>query len=662
MSTVPEPVSKASGGHADYGLGAESNELAPRQLAVIFTGLGMAMVTAVGSGTAVITALPEIAGDLGGFDRISWLVTASLLGQVAGMPIFGKLGDLLGRKRILQTVLASFLAGSLLAGFAFSMSALIVFRGLQGIAAGGILVVAQGIIGDVVPARRRGRYMSALAPIFGIGTIGGPLLGGVLVDQVGWRWIFFINLPLVIATMAVIAATIKLAPTRRRPRIDYPGALLLAAAVTTVVLLTTWAGTTYRWDSGVIVGLLAGTVALLAGWVLVERRAAEPVLPLNLFRDRVFTVAIALSFGVGLAMFTAITYLPTFLQIAAGASATHSGLLLLPLLGAMIAAGMVTGQLMTYTGRYKVFPIVGMATATAGLYLLSTITATSAHLVIYLAMAVVGVGIGVAMTVLTTAVQNSVARTHLGTATSSVNLLRQMGGALGVAIGGTLFTTRLAQHLRAQLPAHAAHRIAAHPEALTPKALTHLPSALQQGVATAVGQALPSIFLDLAPVLAACFLLAWFLKERPLATSTHPSSQAPAATSSATAASSTTGEPSAPTSRSTRSKGSRLAEVNNHGEPGLLDEAAAPGICGTVRDATSGNLATAVLTLIKTSGAQISRTDTGETGHYTIPAPGPGDYILIATADAHEPEARFVAVPAGPASLDFVLSERAHRN
>lgn len=492
---------------------------------LIFAGLVLSILVAAMNGTTVTTALPTIAGDLHGVDRISWLMTAYLLGQVVSMPIYGKLGDLFGRKRILQSALVVFFVGTALAGFAWSMTSLIAFRAAQGLGSGGLIVTAQGIIGDIIPARKRGRYLSLLAPMIGMATVIGPSLGGLLIDHASWRWIFFANLPLVLVALAVTAVTIKFPQNRRKPSIDYLGAALLGGGVAAIVLVTNWGGTTYPWASGIVIGLIIGAAALLAGWVAVERRVPEPIVPLHLFSDRVFVVSIGLGVAVGMAMFGAVTYLPTFLQIVSGASATRSGLLLLPLMGGMMTASFVTGQLMTYTGRYKVFPICGMAAVTSGLFLLSTMGLDTPRVLTIAYMAILGTGIGLIMPVLTTAVQNSVPHRDLGTATSGINLFRQTGGAIGTALAGTLFTTRLHHQLLAELPPDLAGKASSQAASLTPQAVEQMPPQLQHGVVAAVAGALPSVYLDFVPILAVAFVLAWFMKERPLGTSTATSGE-----------------------------------------------------------------------------------------------------------------------------------------
>lgn len=496
-----------------------AGELPRRRVMLIFAGLVLSILVAAMNGTTVTTALPTIAGDLHGVDRISWLMTAYLLGQVVSMPIYGKLGDLFGRKRMLQSALVVFLVGTALAGFAWSMTSLIAFRAAQGLGSGGLIVTAQGIIGDVIPARKRGRYISLLAPMIGVATVVGPSLGGLLIDHVSWRWIFFANLPLVLVALAVTTVTIKFPQNRRKPSIDYVGAVLLGSGVAAVVLVTNWGGTTYPWASGITVGLVVAAALLLTAWVAVERRVVEPIVPLHLFSDRVFVVSIALGVAVGMAMFGAVTYLPTFLQLVSGVSATRSGLLLLPLMGGMMTASFVTGQLMTYTGRYKIFPICGMAAITCGLFLLSTMGVDTPRTFTIAYMAVLGTGIGLVMPVLTTAVQNSVPHGDLGTATSGVNLFRQTGGAIGTALAGTLFTTRLHHQLLTELPPALADRASSQADSITPQAVEQMPPELQRGVVTAVADALPSVYLDFVPVLGAAFVLAWFMKEQPLGTS-----------------------------------------------------------------------------------------------------------------------------------------------
>src|SRR5271167_2664751 len=422
-------------------------------LRLVFGGLLLVMFLAALDQTIVATALPTIVGDLGGLDHISWVVTAYLLAQTVVTPLYGKLGDMYGRKVVLQGALVIFLAGSALCGLSQNLDELIAFRALQGLGGGGLMVSAQAAIGDVVPPRERGRYTGLFGAVFGLASVAGPLLGGFLTSDFSWRWIFYVNLPLGIVAFFVLAATLPAVTERVHHVVDYLGTLLLGGGLTAIVLAASLGGNSYAWGSPEIVGLGVAGVLLLVAFALVERRAAEPVLPPKLLVNRVFVVTGAVGFVVGFALFGAVTYLPLFLQVVKGASPTGSGLQLLPLMGGLLITSIVSGQIITRTGRYKPFPIAGTAVMTLGLYLLSTMDPSSSRVSISLFMFVLGLGLGMVMQVLILAVQNAVDYADLGVATSGATLFRSIGGSLGTAVLGAVFASRLTSELRRALPA-----------------------------------------------------------------------------------------------------------------------------------------------------------------------------------------------------------------
>jgi EmrB/QacA subfamily drug resistance transporter len=491
-----------------------------REVRIVFSALMLAVLLAALDSTIVATALPTITAELGGLNQLSWVVTAYLLALTISTPIYGKLGDLLGRKRVFQTAIVFFLIGSALCGLAQNMAELIVFRGLQGIGGGGLIVLAQAIVGDVVSPRERGRYQGLFGAVFGVSSVLGPLAGGFLVDNVSWRSIFYVNLPIGALALVVIALVLHVPQERREIRIDWAGAGLLALGTGCIVLLTSLGGTTYDWSSPQIVGLGVIGVLSLAAFVPVERRAAEPVLPLGLLSDRTFAVAGTISFIIGVAMFGATTYLPLFLQVVNGASPTRSGLELLPLMLGLLTASIGSGLIITRWGRYKPFPIAGTAITVGGFLLLSTMGSGTTAVVRSLDMLVLGVGIGLVMQVLVLAVQNAVDYRNLGVATSGVVFFRSIGGCFGVAAFGAIFANRLASELSALGGALPASAKSGH---VAPEQIARLPAAIRDSFVGAYADALTTVFLVAAPVAAVAFVLAWVLPERPLRTTVETS-------------------------------------------------------------------------------------------------------------------------------------------
>ncbi|MGK5632427.1 MDR family MFS transporter, partial [Streptomyces sp. URMC 123] len=509
-SGEPVPVSSA----ASITAGAPgAGGLGPGRVRCVVAALMLTLLLAALGQTIVATALPEIVGDLRGLDRMSWAVTAYLLATTVAMPLHGKLGDLLGRKSVFQVALAVFVLGSALAGWARTMDQLIACRALQGVGAGGVLIGVQAIVADIVPPRQRGRWMGLIGAAFGLASLAGPLLGGLITDHASWRWCFHANVPLGLLAMGVVAFVLKLPRPHGRPRLDPLGALLLAAASTFVVLLTSWGGSEYAWTSRTVLGLAAGAAGTILLFLVVESLVPEPVMPLRLFRDSVFTVTGLVGAATGVALFTAAGFLPTFLQMVYGASATRSGLLILPLMGGVVVASILSGRLITRTGRYKALPVVGCALAAAGLWLLSRLSTGTPRVSYSLWMAVLGVGIGLVLPVLIVAVQNSVPPSDLGVATSAHNYFRQIGGAVGAAVFGTLFSHRLAERLASDLPEGADRP---EPESITPHLVYAMDTALREGYVRAYAEAMPRVFLYLAPVLVLGSLLAFLLKEKPL--------------------------------------------------------------------------------------------------------------------------------------------------
>jgi EmrB/QacA subfamily drug resistance transporter len=505
-----------TGSAAEMAGNGPPQSIGQRRVLVIIGALLLGMLLAALDQTVVSTALPTIAGDLHGLSHLSWVITAYLLASTVSTPLWGKLGDMYGRKTFFQASIVIFLVGSALSGLAHSMVELIASRALQGLGGGGLIVGAQTIVGDVVPPRQRGRYQGIFGATFGVASVLGPLIGGFFVDNLSWRWVFYVNLPVGIVALAVTAAVLPGRLSKVRHAIDYAGTALIGASAVCLVLLTSLGGNTFAWNSLPIYLLGVLAVACGAGFILAERRAAEPVMPPRLFANRVFTSASVVGFAVGFSMFGALAYLPQYMQVVRGVSPTQSGLRLLPLLVGLLLTSTGTGFLVSKWGRYKIFPVIGTALMTLGLYLLSRLGIGTNFWIVSLYLFILGVGIGASLQVLIIAVQNAVDYADLGAGTSGVTFFRSIGGSFGTSVFGAIFSGVLAGDIAGALHGVRLPSGISASAGASPAVLQHLPAAIRDGYIAGFAQALHTVFLYATPLAALAFVLSLFLKEVPL--------------------------------------------------------------------------------------------------------------------------------------------------
>lgn len=494
---------------------AASDFKSKREVLIVLPGLLLALILAMLDQLVVSTALPRIVGDLGGLNHLSWVVTAYVLASTVTTPLYGKLGDLYGRKKLLILAIVIFLVGSALSGLSHSMDQLIAFRALQGLGAGGLMVGAIAAIGDIVSPRERGEYVGYMMAAMMVAMIAGPLLGGYITDSLSWRWIFYINMPVGGAALVYIGLTLHMRKHRVQHKIDYLGAAVLAVGAAAIVLVTTWGGSQYAWGSPVIIAMITVAVLMLAAFIAVELRATEPVLPMHVFRNRNFSLVSAMSFLLGLALFGAMTFLPLYQQTVQHATATVSGLLLIPMMLGSTVTSLIAGQVMVRTGRYKALPIIGAAVMAVGMLLMTHLSANTSRLTSMGYFLVFGIGMGFLMQITTLIAQNSVHPKDMGVASSSRSFFQQIGGSIGVSIFGVVFTRSLTSAMAARLPGAP---VSASGGQLNPQTVQNLPPTVRDAVFYSISHGIDSVFVWAAPAAVILFGLAWLIKEVPLRT------------------------------------------------------------------------------------------------------------------------------------------------
>ncbi len=500
---------------------ASDNQVSPQvatgaampSIRLLFSALLLVMLLSALDQTIVSTALPTIVGELGGLDKLSWVVTAYILTSTIVVPLYGKFGDLYGRKKVLQIAIILFLLGSALCGLAQNMTQLVIMRAIQGLGGGGLMVISMAAVADVVPPADRGRYQGLFGGVFGLSTVLGPLIGGFIVQHASWRWIFYINLPLGIFALMVIGAVFKEQGRRTKHQIDFMGAFYLSLLLLSVVLFTSQGGTVLSWSDPQLWCIFAFAVMGGVGFVYEERLAFEPIIPLSLFRDRSFLLCSLIGFIIGMSLFGSVTFLPLYLQVVKSATPTEAGMQLIPLMGGLLLTSIISGRIISRTGKYRLFPIMGTLMAVAGMGLLTTITIHSPTWHLYLFTCLLGMGLGLVMQVLVLVVQNNVSSSMVGVATSGVTLFRSIGGSIGVALFGAVFTHVLQSNLDKLLPEGTVL-----PSSLNPVAVHHLPADLQSDYLQSFGAAIHSAFTMAAVVMVLAFILSWLLREAPLRT------------------------------------------------------------------------------------------------------------------------------------------------
>ncbi len=505
----------------------EHKYLEHRQIVMILPGLMLGMLLAALDQFIVSTALPTIVGDLGGANHYTWVVAAYLLTSTASTPLYGKISDLYGRKGVFQIAIVVFLIGSALCGLSQSMLELILFRGLQGLGAGGLMSLAMSIVGDIVPPRQRGKYQGYFGAVFAVASVAGPLVGGFLVDQLSWRWVFYVNVPIGIVALIVTTTALNFPFPKREHKIDYLGSLLMVTSVSALLLVSVWGGSQYSWGSPIILSMIVVGIVFGVSFVFWEFRAPEPILPPSLFKIDVFSVASAMTFLLAGGMFGAIVFLPEYLQLVHNLSATLSGLALLPMMVGIIGASMGSGQIVTRIGRYKVFPIIGSVLMTVGMIALSTIKLHSSTTILGIEMFVFGIGVGLTMQIMVLATQNAVDPRDMGTATSGISFFRSLGGAFGTAIFGAVLIARMRFWIPELLPRSATEHMSSGSSLsgllTSPQQFQKIPTLIRIGVEDAFARSLHTVFTIGIPITVAVFVLSLLLREVKLRTAGSPS-------------------------------------------------------------------------------------------------------------------------------------------
>ncbi|MFF4208975.1 MFS transporter [Streptomyces sp. NPDC001796] len=666
--------------HAKHGAGApDGAPMTHRQIMEALSGLLLGMFVAILSSTIVTNALPHIIGDLGGGQSAyTWVVTASLLAMTATTPLWGKLADLYSKKALVQIALIVYVLGSMAAGLSQNPGMLIACRVVQGIGVGGLSALAQIVMAAMISPRERGRYSGYLGATFAIATVGGPLLGGVITDTswLGWRWCFYVGVPFAVIALIVLQKTLHLPVVKREVKVDWGGAFFIAAAVSLLLVWVTFAGDKYDWLSWQTYTMVGGSIVLGALFVLIETKASEPIIPLRLFRNRTITLASLASLFVGVAMFTGTVFFSQYFQLARDKSPTMSGVLTIPMIGGLFVSSTVSGQFITRTGRWKAWLVSGGVLVTAGLGLLGTIRYDTAYWKMAVFMALMGLGIGMMMQNLVLCTQNQVAPRDLGSASSTVTFFRSLGGAVGVSALGAVLSRRITHYITDGISALSPKYQAALAGSSSTDSIpdmNKLPAPLRTLLESAYGHGIADVFLIAGCLAAVAFLITLFIKEVPLKTKgalaqaaadsapqEAPATATPAEASAAAAAPAEERVPSwAVASTETTGEGTgtqRLAAVATIARPEAAGDGGGIAVRGFVRGGEGAPVPQAAVTLISLGGRQLGRSVAQADGSYAVDAPGTGSYVLIASADGHQPQASTIVVHDEPVSYDVLLS------